>query len=159
MQMIRLDFERLDSVAPLPLPGEYSIRCFERADWAACASLMLACPDPAYDAGPWDRDLCERSMEFAADDNRDFPDGRGQLIFAGDELVAMSLCSATGYLNQVYTLSEHRRRGLAAAGITRVLCALRELGLERCFLMVFFGNTGARQCYEALGFREPLVGD
>ncbi len=153
--MTRLDHERLDSVAPRPLPGEYSLRCFEPADWADCISLMLACPDPAYDAGPWDRELCERSMAFAADENLNFPDGRGQLIFAGDELVAMALCSATGYLNQVYTLEAHRRRGLAAAAVTRVLCALHGLGLTRCFLMVFTGNVGARLCYERLGFCEP----
>jgi ribosomal protein S18 acetylase RimI-like enzyme len=157
--MIRLDYDRLDSALPLPLPPEYSIRRFVAADWQACISLMLACPDPAYDAGPWDRDLCERSMAFAADENMDFPDGRGQLIFAGDELVAMALCSATGYLNQVYTLEAHRRRGLAAAAVTRVLCALRELDLARCFLMVFTENTGARLCYEALGFHEPVRDD
>lgn len=154
MRMTRLDFEALDSVAPLPLPAEYTIRPYAPADWDACIDLMLACPDPAYDAGPWDRELCERSITFAADDNRDFAGGRGQLVHAGDELVAIALCSATGYLNQVYTLAEHRRRGLASAAVTRVLVALREQGVPRCFLMVFVGNDVARRCYLRLGFRE-----
>lgn len=157
--MVRLDHDELESVRATSLPADYSLRAFEPEDWSLCIDLMLACPDPAYTAGPWDRDLCERSMVFAADEARNFAEGRGQLVFAGDELVAMALCSATGYLNQVYTQEAHRRRGLAAAAVTQVLCVLRELGLKRCFLMVFEENRGARRCYERLGFVEvnPLA--
>lgn len=154
MKMLRLDHTRLGDVTPQPLPPEYTLRRFAPADWDLCIALMLASPDLSYTMGPWDRELCERSMVFAADDDRDFADGRGQLVFAGDELVAMALSSATGYLNQVYTLPAHRRRGLAGAAVTRVLVALREQGLDRCFLMVFAENTSARRCYELLGFRE-----
>lgn len=152
MRMLRMDRQDLADAVPAPVPAGYALRTFAPADWEACLALMLASPDPAYVGGPWDRELCERSMSFAADENLDFPDGRGQLLFAGDTLVAMALCSATGYLNQVYTLPGHRRRGLAAAAVTRVLAALHAQGIARCFLLVFQGNEVARLAYERLGF-------
>ena len=45
--------------------------------------------------------------------------------------MAIALCSASGYLNQVYTLPAHRRRGLASAAVTRVLAVLAAQGLAR----------------------------
>jgi ribosomal protein S18 acetylase RimI-like enzyme len=152
MRMLRMDHTHLDQVAPLPLPAGYALRPYEYEDWDACIELMLRCPDPAYTAGPWDRGLCERSMLFAADPSGTYGEGRGQLVFAGHELVAIALCSATGYLNQVYTLPAHRRRGLASAAVTRVLAVLAAQGLARCFLMVFEENEGAQRCYAHLGF-------
>jgi GNAT superfamily N-acetyltransferase len=153
VRMLRMDHTRLDTVRPAPLPEGYRLRPYQSADWDACIELMLACPDPAYTAGPWDRGLCERCMFFGADPEGDYPDGRGQLVFAGDALVAIALCSGSGYLNQVYTLPAHRRRGLARAAVTRVLAVLHAQGIEHCFLMVFEENRVARQCYETMGFR------
>ena len=154
MRMLRMDHTRLGDVQPAAPPAGYHLRDFAPSDWDACVALMLACPDPAYTAGPWDRGLCERCMAFGADLNGDFPEGRGQLVYAGDTLVALALCSSAGYLNQVYTLEAHRRRGLARAAVTRVLAALHAQGIERCFLMVFEENPAARRCYEALGFEQ-----
>jgi ribosomal protein S18 acetylase RimI-like enzyme len=156
MRMLRMDHTHLDQVAPLPLPAGYQLRPFEYEDWDACIELMLACPDPAYTAGPWDRGLCERSMLFAADPGGSYGEGRGQLVFAGETLVAIALSSATGYLNQVYTLPAHRRRGLASAAVTRVLAVLAAQGLKRCFLMVFEENAEAQQLYTELGFRRTM---
>jgi len=152
MRMLRMDHTHLDQVATLPPPAGYALRPYKYEDWDACIALMLRCPDPAYTAGPWDRGLCERSMLFAADPGGTYGEGRGQLVYMGGELVAIALCSATGYLNQVYTLPAHRRRGLASAAVTRVLAALAAQGLARCFLMVFEENEGAQRCYERLGF-------
>jgi len=152
MRMLRMDHTSLDQVTPRALPAGYALRHFAPDDWEACIDLMLRCPDPAYTAGPWDRALCERSMVFAADPGGDYGDGRGQLVFAGATLVAIALCSASGYLNQVYTLPGHRRRGLASAAVTQVLVALAAQSLPHCFLMVFEENTGAQLCYERLGF-------
>lgn len=154
MRMLRMDHTRLDAVRPAAPPAGYRLREYTPADWDACVDLMLAAPDPAYTAGSWDRGLCERCMAFGADLNGDYPDGRGQLVFAGDELVAIALCSSAGYLNQVYVLGEHRRRGLARAAVTRVLEALHGQGIERCFLMVFEENGAARQLYASLGFEQ-----
>ena len=144
-----LDFEE---VTPLPLPLGYRARAYRPGDWEACIELMLATPDPAYTAGPWDRKLCLSSLVFSADEGNDYPDGRGQLIFHDDEFVSMALASATGYLNQIYTRLEHQRRGLASAAITRVLAALQRQDIRRCFLMVYRENVVAIRCYEKLGF-------
>ena len=152
MRMLRMDHTHLDRVAPLPLPAGYQLRPYVYADWDACIALMLRCPDPAYTAGPWDHGLCERSMLFAADPGGTYGEGRGQLVYCGNELVAIALSSATGYLNQVYTLPAHRRRGLASAAVTQVLAVLAAQGLARCFLMVFEENEAAQRCYERLGF-------
>lgn len=156
MRMLRMDHTHLDQVVPLALPAGYALRPFEPEDWDACIELMLRCPDPAYTAGPWDRALCERSMLFAADPGGTYGEGRGQLVFAGATLVAIALSSSSGYLNQVYTLPAHRRRGLASAAVTRVLAALAAQGLKRCFLMVFEENEGAQCCYERLGFLRAM---
>lgn len=154
MRMLRMDHTQLETVRPTSLPEGYHLREYTPADWDACIELMLSCPDPAYTAGPWDRGLCERCMTFGADPGRNFPGGRGQLVFHGEQLVALALCSSTGYLNQVYTLAEHRRRGLARAAVTRVLGVLHAQGFDRCFLMVFEENQAARECYVALGFEQ-----
>jgi ribosomal protein S18 acetylase RimI-like enzyme len=152
LHMLRMDHDRLErAVAPAPPPG-YAIRPFRPDDWDACIALMLAAPDPCYRVGPWDRALCERSMRFSAGEELDYPAGRGQLVFHGDDLVAMALASPGGYLNQVYTHPAHRRRGLARAAIGRVLMALHAHGVRRSFLLVFLDNLEARSCYLALGF-------
>ena len=72
--------------------------------------------------------------------------------------MAMALASATGYLNQVYTRSEHQRRGLAMAAVTRVMAALHKQGVGRCFLMVYKRNRAAIACYERLGFTGRVIG-
>jgi len=152
MKMFRMEREDLGAVEPLPVPAGYTVRPYERGDWETCLALMIAAPDPAYVHGPWDRRLCERSMRFSADEHRDYPGGRGQVVFHEGEMVAMALSSDIGYLNQVYTLPGHRRKGLAAAAVTRVLAALDAQGVERCFLLVFQENLAAIRCYARLGF-------
>lgn len=151
-RMMRMERGRLGEVVLAPLPPGYSMRAFRREDWDDCVALMLASPDPAFCPGPWDEQLCRDSLAFSSDENRDYPGGRGQIVFHGGQPVAMALSSATGYLNQVYTRRAHRRLGLAAAAVTAVLAALHEQGVGRCFLMVFEGNSGAIACYERLGF-------
>ncbi len=151
-RMLRMDHLELGTVKPLPLPDGYTVRPFEPEDWQSCIELMLASPDNTYTRGPWDRALCESSMAFSADEHWDYPGGRGQIVFHGEEAVAMALAGGTGYLNQVYTLPEYRRKGLAGAAITRVLPALSRQGIVPCFLLVFKENVLAIACYEKLGF-------
>ncbi|MCP4545638.1 MAG: GNAT family N-acetyltransferase [bacterium] len=157
-RMVRMERHHLNNVVLAPLMSGYSMRAFRPSDWDDCIDLMLNTPDPTYTAGPWDDVLCRNSMAFSADDHRDYPGGRGQLVFHGDQLVAMALASGTGYLNQVYTLPEHQRRGLALAAVSAVLDALNRQGVLRCFLMVFENNMGAIACYEALGFHQRNAG-
>ncbi len=147
-----MDRLELGAALPLPVPMGYRVRAYRQEDWDCCVELMLATPDPAYDTGPWDRELCLSSLAFSADEHGDYPGGRGQLIFQDEELASIALASATGYLNQVYTLASHQRRGLASAAVTRVFAALHRQGVERCFLMVYKGNEGAVRCYRRLGF-------
>jgi ribosomal protein S18 acetylase RimI-like enzyme len=154
--MMRMDIKNLNRVVVHPLPVGFRIRRYNREDWSLCVQLMLDCPDPAFRAGPWDRALCESSLAFSADRERDYPGGRGQLIFREENLVAMALASATGYLNQVYTLAPFRRMGLAGASITAVLSALHQHGVPSCFLMVFQENRVAVECYRNLGFSGGL---
>ncbi len=151
-RMVRMDYGTTATAKPSPLPAGYDVRPFQRTDWHRCVELMLASPDPHYTKGPWDRALCESSLEFSADEHWDYPGGRGQIIFQGETAVAMALAGGTGYLNQVYTLPEQRRLGLAAAAVTRVLLALHAQGINRCFLLVYQENGVAIRCYEKLGF-------
>lgn len=56
-------------------------------------------------------------------------------------------------LNDLYVVPEGRRRGVAAALMTRALRLARETGAEGLFLETAVGNKAARRLYEKLGWK------
>lgn len=57
-------------------------------------------------------------------------------------------------VENVGALPEHRRRGLVAALLERVLDAGRRRGFQRAQISCLLGNEPARRAYELAGFRE-----
>src|SRR5207244_2767273 len=73
----------------------------------------------------------------------------------GDDMAGVaSLLSleGVGYVDNVVTLSAHRRRGVASAVVTSTVRAAVEAGDETVFLLTDEGGAPAR-LYERLGFR------
>lgn len=93
--------------------------------------------------------LSVRSESFRADLSR--------LALAGDQVVSYVLAydgpDGETYLGQIGTLREWRRRGVAAALITRTLAAAAEAGIAEATLFVDSESpTGAVGVYERAGF-------
>jgi GNAT superfamily N-acetyltransferase len=85
------------------------------------------------------------------------------LAFRCDEPVAnvwigaSSECPDLGVLGHVFTMPEHRRRGLAGRLLEASVRRFDELGGRR--LQLHTGNSAARRLYEAAGFRVILEGE
>jgi ribosomal protein S18 acetylase RimI-like enzyme len=85
--------------------------------------------------------------------------GLGHLwgAFRQDELVSLAaiiaLHEAMAQVGSVFTVPDHRRRGLGRAVMTKLIRDSRcEHRLERLFLFTGEENTPARRLYESLGF-------
>ena len=82
----------------------------------------------------------------------------GMRFFAGrigGEIVGFtSLIPRDGaaYVDNVVTLSAHRRRGVASATVTRALAEAEEQGIATVFLLAE-ENGDPQRLYEKLGFR------
>ena len=82
----------------------------------------------------------------------------GLRIFAGFRdgtlagFTSLIAFAGTGYIDNVVTLREHRRRGVASATVTRAILAARESDLRAVFLFAEEGGAPSR-LYQRLGFR------
>lgn len=77
--------------------------------------------------------------------------------FQQDELVSLAaiiaMHEAMAQVGSVFTVRDHRRRGLSRAVMTTLIRDSRlEHRLDRLFLFTGEGNTAARRLYESLGF-------
>ncbi|MFC1705395.1 GNAT family N-acetyltransferase [Planctomycetota bacterium] len=166
--------------AVTPIAPGYEVHLFADDRVEEAARMMLRCPEP--EAIYWDHGLCTRSIEGAAAPTLPrFPHGLGQMVvwrdWAGSAdrcsetagapatagstvsrdgvapIVAFSLATLSGYVNHVYTLPEHRSKGLASSVITRVLQAVHGRGHKRATILTHETNPGAIRLYQRLGFR------
>jgi ribosomal protein S18 acetylase RimI-like enzyme len=79
-----------------------------------------------------------------------------------ERIVAAALCGKDGRRGFIYHLAvapDHRRNGLGTKLVRRCLDALREQGIERCQVVVYATNAGARRFWERVGgnLRSDLV--
>lgn len=59
-----------------------------------------------------------------------------------------------GSIQNVGTVPEHRRHGIASALVRHALTGFRQVGLPRAYLEVTAQNTSAIRLYRSLGFRQ-----
>jgi ribosomal protein S18 acetylase RimI-like enzyme len=81
-----------------------------------------------------------------------------QVAWAGDQVVSavwneVNQAEKSGYLSQIHTRPEWRRRGVASALITRSLHHFQQQGLTSATVEVQARNPQALHLYEQLGFR------
>jgi len=77
-------------------------------------------------------------------------------------IVAAALCGHDGRRGFIYHLAvavDHRRQGLGAEIVRRCLRGLGQQGIERCQVVVYASNAGARTFWETVGgnLRSDLV--
>ena len=141
----------LDQAVPVSPPPGVVLRKALESDLeplvtAARASLREeGRPDP-FDGDPagfrrWVRGRLQRARVAESD---------GQVVFVGYADVRRP----EGWLIQgVYTWPHCRRRGLAAAGMYRLVCEAFEVGTDHVQLAVICDNSAAVGLYQKLGFR------
>lgn len=81
-----------------------------------------------------------------------------QVAWAGNQVVGavwneVNVAEKSGYLSQIHTRPEWRRRGVASALITRSLHHFQQQGLTSATVEVQARNPQALHLYEQLGFR------
>jgi len=137
------------------VPPGYEIRPATDDDIDAIADVLLAA---GLDA--WAEFLGAERITAA---NRDYRHP-ADLVAVDDEGVFAFVAwnETTGEIDRLYTHPRGQRRGAGRALLDRALDALRAAGCEEAWLNTEARNAGARQFYEALGWREdgpPRVRD
>lgn len=147
---------RLDTA--LPIPDDPLSRPVTSDDRIPLASLMLAAYRGTVD------DAGEGPAEVAAEVAKLFDGTYGRFDTACSEVVIRDGAVVNATLVTEFqggamiafsmTAPEWKRRGLARAGLLRVMARLRQAGREEVDLAVTAANTPARVLYESLGFVE-----
>ena len=152
LPQLRMGHRRLASVTLRPVTGGIEIRTIRDGDEQAWRVL-----------------LADGQFAFAQDPmnatDLDFPDG---VLFAVDQhgllLASASLFrhddvepDAVVEIGWVVTRPEARRRGFAAALVSRLLQRADALGYPYAFLTTHESRDAAIRCYLALGFEPELV--
>jgi predicted GNAT family acetyltransferase len=141
----------LDQAVPVSPPPGVVLRKALESDLeplvtAARASLREEGRPDSFDGDPagfrrWVRGRLQRARVAESD---------GQVVFVGYADVRRP----EGWLIQgVYTWPHCRRRGLAAAGMYRLVCEAFEVGTDHVQLAVICDNSAAVGLYQKLGFR------
>ena len=149
---------RADLGAPRRAAHDPLARRVRDADRAALAALLLAAYRGTVD------DAGEGPDEAAGEIARTLDGGYGVFDAASSEVVVRdaSIVGATlvtefqGHAMVAFSMTapEWKRRGLARAGLLRVMERLRRAGRAELDLAVTATNTPARRLYESLGFVE-----
>jgi ribosomal protein S18 acetylase RimI-like enzyme len=142
---------RPDDLVEVKIPSDARLRTARRSDldalvYAASSSLRAeGRPDPSESDPPGFRRWVQGRLQRAR-----IVECQGRVAFVGYADVRRR----EGWLVQgVFTWSEMRRRGLAAAGMYSLVREAFEQGAEHVQLAVVDGNEAALGLYRGLGFR------
>ncbi len=131
-----------DAFAPAPCPG---VRRIEPDDATALDALYQHAADPGEAMvafSPW---------QIAHGCFYGVWEGSALIAAAGTHV--WSQAESVAAIGNVFTMPEHRGRGLASACTTAVAAAAFDAGLQTVVLNVRADNTPAIHIYEKLGFR------
>lgn len=145
-RLLRHDLRGVDVA---PLPAETELRPWTEASAAAFFAAWSAAFADRPGFPGWTQD---RWVSWTADDE-DFSPDHSVVATVADEPVGF-VTVADGWIVQAGVVPAWRRRGLAAALVTRALAALRADGAAQCLLAVGTDNPGAEALYRRLGFRD-----
>jgi mycothiol synthase len=157
--LAQMVYEPLATVETMALPDGVRVTAAE-AEQAETLWLALRA---AWDEKPaWGMPAVER--EEAISEIRESIMKNGHLwkiVWEGDKVAAQVWCSIkeyggrkAGFLDEVHTVPEFRRRGMAQLAINRALLMFREMGAQEGRLHTDDNNSrGAKSLYEKVGFK------
>jgi ribosomal protein S18 acetylase RimI-like enzyme len=129
---------------------DFVIRPMSMRDYDACARLWRGTPGVGFgkaDSREGVRRYLRRNrgLSFVAT----FEGAVVGALLAGHD-------GRRGSLNHLAVAEAQRRRGIGKALVEAALGALRAAGIEKCTIVVFRRNRGARRFYEAQGWTGRL---
>jgi mycothiol synthase len=157
--LAQMAYQKLDTLEEMPLPEGVRV---SSAKPEQAETLWLALRAAWDDELPWGVPAVEREAGIA--DLRASIEKTGnfwKIVWVGDKVAAQVWCSfreyegkKVGFLDEVHTVPEFRRRGLAALAVNRTLLSFRENGAFEGRLHTDDNNRrGAKTLYEKLGFQ------
>lgn len=136
-----------------PLPAEYTLRRLGTQDEPALARLLSLVFEE-----PWDERRVQTDLTRAEDVKACYGvfwqhgSGGHSLVATASSQLRASHAAQAGFVHWVAAHPEHRRKGLAAALVKRVMRDFQERGYESAWLVTQPARTAAIRAYLQFGF-------